>query len=91
MSNPIRIAMLECDPLTPSINAKHGSYGDVVTAFLEAGAKRLGLPMSHFELRSWNIMDNAGSDYPDAESIDAVVITGSSKRNEKGVAPFKSL
>ena len=74
----MRIAILDCDPLTTSIRAKYGNYGGVVTAFLHAGARRLGLEPGQLEISSWDVMKES-SKYPALDSIDAVVITGSSK------------
>ena len=73
----IRIAILVCDPLLPTICAKYGSYGGVVTAFLTAGMQRLGLPASCLALTIWDVENSF--QYPEPDSIDAVIITGSSK------------
>lgn len=74
--SPTRIAILECDPLTASIRAKYGSYGGVVTSFLQDGAQRLQLEPTQLKLSSWNVQDY--TDYPNLDDVDTIVITGSS-------------
>ncbi|KAL9602067.1 MAG: hypothetical protein Q9219_002063 [cf. Caloplaca sp. 3 TL-2023] len=73
--SPQHIAILDCDPLIPSICAKYGSYGNVVTTFLQAGAASIGLLSDSFVFSSWRV--DVELIYPDLEEIDAVVITGS--------------
>ncbi|KAL9115528.1 MAG: hypothetical protein Q9227_000849 [Pyrenula ochraceoflavens] len=72
----IRTAILDCDSLVTSVRAKYGDYGGVVTAFLEAGAKRLGLPENLFEISSWKVTEESFK-YPDLDTIETLIITGS--------------
>ena len=82
--SPIRIAILECDPFTPSICAKYGDYGGVMTTFFEDGARWLEPEPAEFKISSWNVQDY--SEYPNLEDIDAILITGSSKSTSR--SPF---
>ena len=73
---PLRIAILDCDPLTQSLREKYGSYGGVVVKWLNDSARSLGLASKHFETTIWNVM--VKNELPNASDIDVVVITGSS-------------
>ncbi|KAI9661718.1 MAG: hypothetical protein M1821_008956 [Bathelium mastoideum] len=73
--NPLRLAILECDPLIEPIRAKYGSYGGVVTAFFNAGAEVLGLEKEQLDFTSWDVQNDTR--YPNLDQIDAIVITGS--------------
>ncbi|KAL9607919.1 MAG: hypothetical protein Q9167_007215 [Letrouitia subvulpina] len=70
-----RIAVLECDPLIASIRETYGSYGDVVTGFLQTGANHLGLPLSELDISTWNV--EAKQEFPALQEVDAILVTGS--------------
>ncbi|RYP91936.1 hypothetical protein DL770_001910 [Monosporascus sp. CRB-9-2] len=76
---PIRLAILEADTPAPGIQANYGSYGSVFTYLFERACSGLDPPQllsSQLELSFHNIVDNLNA-YPDPETIDAVLITGS--------------
>ncbi len=79
---PLRIAILECDTPLPKTQKKFQSYGGVFEFLLQSGAKALASPDldpgAGFEFSRWQIQLNPER-YPDPESIDAILITGSSK------------
>jgi len=79
---PIRIAILICDTPLPKTKERFQSYGGVFELLLRSSAKALnrpdldpekGLEISKFQVEA--DPDN----YPDPETIDAILITGSSK------------
>lgn len=73
---PIRIAIIDCDPLIEPIRKRYGDYGGVVTAFLHAGAEHIGLPFDELHLTVWSVEERQA--YPALEEIDSILITGSS-------------
>ena len=73
----IRIAIIDCDPLIEPVREKYGNYGGVVTAFLRAGAERIGLSLDKLHLTSWNVQER--QEDPVLNEIDVILITGSSK------------
>ena len=75
--SPVRLAILDCDPLVESITRTYGSYGGLVQAFLQAGAEQMDLSISELEMTIWDVYSK--SDYPKVEDIDAILCTGSSK------------
>ncbi|KAK8091186.1 hypothetical protein PG994_000691 [Apiospora phragmitis] len=72
---PLRLAILEADTPIPSVLAKYGPYGSVfANLFRQACAPE---PLeSQLELSSHDIVHDLDS-YPDPETLDAVLITGS--------------
>ena len=72
---PLRIAILECDTPLDQTRAKYGGYGGVFTALLTAGAAALGEPDLKLELSTFDVVEK--QEYPDLETIDAVLLTGS--------------
>ena len=75
----IRVAILDCDPLVPAIRAKYHDYGGVVTHFLKAGCTRLNLSSGLHEFSVWKVTKE-GFQYPSLETVDSLIITGSSER-----------
>ena len=92
--SPIRIALIEADtPITP-IRAKYGSYGGVFTSLLDKATDASGLPRDTYELTGWDVVniEREGEEeecggiyswkrkigYPALDSIDAILLTGSS-------------
>jgi GMP synthase-like glutamine amidotransferase len=76
---PIRLAILEADTPAPGIKEKYGSYGGVFTYLFERACKSLDPPQpleSQLSLSAYNVVDDPTS-YPDPETIDAILITGS--------------
>ncbi|RAO69754.1 uncharacterized protein BHQ10_005766 [Talaromyces amestolkiae] len=77
MRPPLRIAVLECDTPVDKVKARFGTYGDIFKLLLGTGASTLeGLnAQSHLEITKWDIVN--GTDYPNLEDIDAILLTGS--------------
>ncbi|KAL7627320.1 hypothetical protein AAE478_001512 [Parahypoxylon ruwenzoriense] len=76
---PVRLAILEADTPVPGVRAKFGSYGGVFTNLFERTCASLKPPVplaSVLELSSHDIVNDLTS-YPDPETIDAILITGS--------------
>ena len=82
--SPIRIAVLECDTPVPKVDAKYHGYGGVFTSLLRKSAKALNEPEkldpdSGLELSRFDVVNEAV--YPKLEDVDAVLLTGSSRRS----------
>lgn len=79
MKPPLRIAVLECDTPLTGTREKYGGYGGVFTSLLKAGADSLDsdqISSKHgLDISSWNVVNKL--EYPDMETADAVLITGS--------------
>jgi hypothetical protein len=75
MATPVRLAILECDSLPPSIS-KNG-YCGLYTSLLHAGADALSIPYSQLGITKWNVKDEMDK-YPSPDDIDAILISGSS-------------
>lgn len=77
---PLRIAILETDTPLPAVLARYGTYGDIFRRLLQAGADELHHPglssTSGLEITTYDVVDK--QEYPPLDSIDAVLITGSS-------------
>ena len=73
---PIRIAILDCDPLTPNLCEQYGNYGSIVVQWLGAAARSLGLASDAYETTIWDVMGK--NELPDINDVDAIIITGSS-------------
>lgn len=82
MKLPLRIAVLECDTPLDRTKAKYTGYGGVFKQMLERGADELKYPglssTEGLELQMYDVVQ--GTLYPKLEDIDAILITGSSKR-----------
>lgn len=77
LSQPLRIAILECDTGLPKALAKYKRYGAISSALLEAGAKAAGLSDGDLEVKSWDVVNEVGK-FPKLEDVDGVFLTGSS-------------
>lgn len=81
MGRPVRVAILECDQPLDKIRAKYGSYGDVFALLLNAGVKELAQESSSGEspidlsMTYYDVVND--TKYPELESTDAVLLTGS--------------
>lgn len=76
---PIRLAILEADIPVPNVQAKYKSYGGVFTYMFERACASLPSPVpieSMLTLSAHNIVNDMDA-YPDPETIDAILITGS--------------
>ncbi|KAF3062227.1 putative glutamine amidotransferase-like protein C13C5.04 [Daldinia childiae] len=76
---PIRLAILEADNPVPGIKAKYGSYGGVFKYLFQRACASLEPPQplsAILELSSHDIVNHPDS-YPDPETIDAILISGS--------------
>lgn len=74
-----RLAILECDTPLPNTSAQHGGYGGVFKALLNSGAKAEGYSGADevFVISIHNVVD-LPEEYPDLDSVDALLLTGSS-------------
>ncbi|KAI1300573.1 putative class I glutamine amidotransferase [Xylaria venustula] len=76
---PIRLAILEADTPAPGIKAKYQSYGGVFTHLFQRACAALPHPVpleSRLTLSAHDIVNDLTA-YPDPETIDAILITGS--------------
>lgn len=75
-----RLAILECDTPLPNTSAEYGGYGGVFKALLKSGAKAEGHadPEAILDISVYNI-ENLPEQYPDLNSVDALLLTGSSR------------
>ncbi|KAH8680777.1 glutamine amidotransferase class-I [Xylariales sp. PMI_506] len=78
-TRPIRLAILEADTPVPGARAKYGGYGGVFTHLFTRACAALDPPQpleSQLALSAHDIVNDLSS-YPDPETLDAVLITGS--------------
>ncbi|KIV86928.1 hypothetical protein PV11_02504 [Exophiala sideris] len=77
---PIRIAILECDTPLPKTKERFKGYGGVFELLLRSSAKALNRPEldpeKGLEISKWQV-ELDPDNYPDPETIDAILITGS--------------
>lgn len=80
-STPIRLAILETDEPLPSIQAVCGRFGTIFTLLLQAACQTLEPPQTLESQLALSTHDIVAGDpetaYPDPETVDAVLITGS--------------
>jgi hypothetical protein len=78
MRPPFRIAILECDTPLDNTNSKYEGYGGVFKRLLKASAVALGgiNPDTDLIISKFDIVD--GTEYPNLEEVDAILLTGSS-------------
>lgn len=79
MCRLLRIAVLEADEPVGETKKKYGGFGTIFQELLEAGASRVGETGSAkplLQVSSFDVVTR--QEYPDLESIDAVLISGSS-------------
>lgn len=82
MHAPVRIAVLECDTPPEKTNLQYGGYHGVFSNLLHRSAEMLGQPdkldpHSGLEISQWDVVTE--QTYPALESVDAIVLTGSSE------------
>lgn len=81
MSEPIHIAILECDTPLDKVRSKYGGYGEIFTKLLEGAAKELTETKGKdvkVKCSVWDVVEK--QEYPeDLEDVDAVLMTGSSE------------
>lgn len=78
MKTPLRIAILQCDQPPPEVVELYGAYDRIFTTLLEKAAEGLGLDAKKdLELSAFEVVTK--QEYPDLESVDAVLISGSSE------------
>lgn len=91
----LRIAILEADTPAPKARARYGSYGGVFTSLLYKAADASGIDRSRLQTSGWDVVNtdpegeeeacgglfdwNRTKGYPALDSIDGILITGSSK------------
>ncbi|KAI0841409.1 class I glutamine amidotransferase-like protein [Hypoxylon sp. FL0890] len=76
---PVRLAILEADTPVPGIKAKYGSYGGVFRHLFEQACATLNPPQplsAQLDISHHDIVNDLDA-YPDPETIDAILITGS--------------
>lgn len=81
MHRPLRIAVLECDTPPEKINLKYDGYYGVFSRLLRRSAETLQHeqlnPDCGLEISRWDVVTEQA--YPQLESVDGIVLTGSSK------------
>lgn len=78
MKTPLRIAILQCDTPPPDVVALYGAYDRIFTTLLEKAAEGIGLdPKKDLELSAFEVVTK--QEYPELDSVDAVLISGSSE------------
>ncbi|KAI3393681.1 hypothetical protein diail_3818 [Diaporthe ilicicola] len=83
LSGPFRLAILVTDEPLPSVAAKLGGFDNIFTSLLRAACESLDPPRtleSELEISAHDVVagdPDTGTTYPDPQSIDAVLITGS--------------
>lgn len=93
MRPPLRIAILECDTPVDGVRAKYGGYGGVFKSLLHKAADALQQPdvisaEKGLELSNFDVVNK--QEYPDLETIDAVLLTGSSRSISPLMLPRRS-
>lgn len=73
---PIRLAILEADTPVPKANAKYSGYFGVFSHLLARAVSPEPLS-SVLTLTGHNVVQSPDTAYPDLDSIDAILITGS--------------
>lgn len=78
MQKKIRLAILECDTPLPNTAKQYGGYGGVFKSLLSAGARAEGLvPEDAIDFSIYQVVEEPEK-YPEIDSIDAILLTGSS-------------
>ncbi|KAK6852821.1 hypothetical protein PG995_011372 [Apiospora arundinis] len=72
---PLRLAILEADTPVPGVLAKYGKYGSVFAHLFRQACAPDSLE-SQLTLSAHDVVNDLSS-YPDPETLDAVLITGS--------------
>lgn len=80
MRQRTRLAILECDTPLPETGKQYGGYGGVFKALLNAGAKAEGFGgVDEILDISMHQIEANPDDYPEVNSVDALLLTGSSE------------
>lgn len=77
--DPVRLAILAADTPNPAVEAKYGDYGGVFTHLFKRACAALDPPQtveSQLDLSVHDIVNDLSA-YPDPETLDGVLITGS--------------
>ncbi|PSK59419.1 hypothetical protein B9Z65_3743 [Elsinoe australis] len=77
-SQPLRIAVLECDTPVDKVKAELGGYGNIFETLLSSGADLLAKETGTrvpLDIRIFNVVND--EIYPTLDEIDAVLLTGS--------------
>jgi len=74
---PIRLAIFECDTPLDDARARYGTYGGMFEALFLRDPKKPQMS-DRFAVTKWKV-DQNDADYPEADAIDVILITGSSK------------
>lgn len=79
----IRVAILECDKPIESLQGRVHSYGQMIQELFEQALEHdeQVSPGVNFRFQSWDIYQTGR--LPDPHEIDAVILTGSSKLEER--------
>lgn len=83
MPPPLRIAILECDVVIDPVKTRYEGYAAVFTDLFQRSANALGQPerldpATGLDISRWHVVDS--DEYPNLDEVDAIVMTGSSKR-----------
>lgn len=78
-SKPLRIAILECDTPIGNTKAKYGGYGNLFKELLQNGAKEVrekdNATVPELDVTKFDVVNEEA--FPDLESVDAVLLSGS--------------
>lgn len=74
-SHTIRVAILECDTPIDSVREIYGSYGSIFSTLLQNARKESNLVTSELSISSYDVIAGV---YPERDSYDALLVTGSS-------------
>ncbi|KAK2601434.1 hypothetical protein N8I77_010883 [Diaporthe amygdali] len=81
LSDPVRLAMLVTDEPLPSVVAKLGRFDNIFTSLLRAACESLDPPRtleSELDISAHDVVaGDSETTYPEPQTIDAVLITGS--------------
>lgn len=81
LSDPVRLAMLVTDEPLPSVVAKLGRFDNIFTSLLRAACESLDPPRtleSELDISAHDVVaGDPETTYPEPQTIDAVLITGS--------------
>lgn len=84
----IHLAILEGDTPLIRTQKRSGSYGGVFEEVLHDGADTIHFPMEHIKISKYDVVEKM--EYPDLNSIDAVLLTGSRKSRPRRLGYVKT-
>ncbi|KYK54363.1 hypothetical protein DCS_06321 [Drechmeria coniospora] len=78
MSQPFRLAVLECDTPVPAVEQDRGTYGEVFRQLLAKGLVDVGQEWregAQLSLSKWDVV--TAQEFPDADEVDGILLSGS--------------